>query len=41
MTKINSDFEALVERYKYNSPLNVNYITVEQVKSLVDQIMKD
>jgi len=41
MIKINSDFEALVEKYKYNSPLNVNCITVEQVKSLVDQILKD
>ncbi len=40
MEKLDSDFDYLTEKFKYESNLEVNSIKVEEVKRLIDEAMK-
>jgi ADP-heptose:LPS heptosyltransferase len=39
MEKISADFDSLTEKYKYNSLLDVNQISVAEVIKLLDQAL--
>jgi ADP-heptose:LPS heptosyltransferase len=41
MEKLDSDFDYLTEKFRYESDLDVNSIKVEEVKRLIDEAMKN